>query len=499
MSSAALPSELVVRFRGVALTRLDRVEGHWGNFMHGEGGLELAAEMQQELHTLKGEARMMHFGGLATLCHALEGLVAAVARRGRRVPEDVDPVVTMAIRFMVVILRRKDAAPAAGMDVDGFVRQIEEVLAEISADAEPEAPVPVPEPRSAAFDLPDRVSMVTQQRLAALAARVFVEHVAAGRARGRLGDVFRALAEEVGSLSAIPLAPRLSPHEEAARALAESLGKDVRVAFDVGDVRVRAEVAEAVEVVLLHALRNAVDHGVERPEVRRAAGKPERASIVVSARQKGAEVEMSVEDDGAGVNFDAVRERVVDLGLSTAEGAARARDDDLTELLFRPGMSTRTEVTDVSGRGIGLDAARAAIQRVGGRVALSTRRGQGATLRIRVPQASHLLPVVCFPARGADLVLAVATSGGVRVVPAEGGMPAVDPVEYFDMAPPGGARSGEGVRIEVRRGEARFTLRGGGEPWAALATRLCPTADECPAEIVCVDGMDVLLVRPEVF
>ena len=498
MSPAALPSELLARFRGVALERLDRVEGDWSDFMHAEGTPELAAAMQQELHTLKGEARMMHFSGLSTLCHALEGLVAAVARRGRRVPEDVDLVVTMAIRFMVVILRRKDAAPSAGMDVDGFVQQIDEVLADI-ADDEPEAPAPVPASRFAPIDLPDRVSMATQQRLAALAVRVFVEHIAAGRARGRLGDVVRALSEEVTSLSAVTLAARLAPHEDAARGLAESLGKEVRVTFDVGDARVRAEVAESVEVVLLHALRNAVDHGIERPEVRRAAGKAPVASIVVSARHRGAEIEIAVEDDGAGVNLEAVRERAVDLGLSTPERAARARDDDLTELLFRPGMSTRTEVTDVSGRGIGLDAARAAIQRVGGRLGLSTRRGQGTTLRIRVPQASHVLPVMCFPARGADLVLAVATGPGVRVVLAEGGMPAIDPVEYFDMAPPGGARSGEGVRIEVRHGEARFTLRAGGEPWSALAMRLCPTADDCPAEIVAVGGADVLLVRPEVF
>ncbi|MDI1478329.1 ATP-binding protein [Polyangium sp. y55x31] len=498
MSQAALPSELLARFRGVALERLDRVEGDWGNFMHGESGPEVAAVMQQELHTLKGEARMMHFGGLATLCHALEGLVAAVARRGRRVPEEVDLVVTMAIRFMVVMLRKKDAAPSAGMDVDGFVRQIEEVLAEISAD-EPEAPVPVPESRSAPVDLPDRVSMATQQRLAALAVRVFLEHVAAGRARGRLGDVVRALSEEVTSLSAVALAPRLAPHELGARGLAESLGKDVHVAFDVADVRVRAEVAESVEVVLLHALRNAVDHGIERPEARRAAGKSPEASIRVSARQKGGEIEISVEDDGAGVNLEAVRRRAIDLGLSTPEIALRAHDDELAELLFRPGLSTRTEVTDVSGRGIGLDAARAAIQRVGGCISISTRRGQGTTLRLRVPQASHLLSVTCFPARGADLVLAVATGPGVRVLPAEGGMPAIDPVEYFDMAPPGGARSGEGVRFEVRRGDARFTLRAGGAPYAAVATRLCPTADDCPAEIVMVDGTEVLLVRPEVF
>jgi len=498
LSAIALPADLVVRFRSVALARLERVEGAWSSFLHAEGETERATEVQQELHTLKGEARMMQFVGVATLCHALEGLVEAASRRASNIPEEVDLVVTMAIRFMVVLLRRKDAEAPATMDVEGFVQQIKEVLKDLEEE-EPQRPSMPGPARAMLVDLPDRVSRSTQQRLAALAARVFLEHIAAGRARGRLGDVVRSLAEEVAALSSVTLAPRLVMHAEEARSLASSLGKDVEVVFDLGDTRVRAEVVEAVEVVLLHALRNAADHGIERREGRRAAGKPDVATIRVSARNEGSSLEITVEDDGAGIDFSAVRARIVALGVVSAERAAEASEDELVELCFRPGISTRTVVTDVSGRGIGLDAARSAIQRVGGRIRIVSRPGLGMTLSIRVPQASHVLPVVCFPARGADLVLAVATAPGDTVGLASCGMPALDPVEIFDIAPPGGAESGEGVRIELRRGDARFVVRGGGDPYPALATRLCPTSDDCPAELVSVGGMNVLLVRPELF
>lgn len=509
MSNIALPVELVARFRGTALARLERVEAGWSALLRGDTAPELAAEIQQEMHTLKGEARMMRFTGLATLCHAVEGLLQAAACRGYVVPEDVDVVATMAIRFMIVLLRRKDEAPS-GMDVDGFVTQIEEILVELTAST-PSVMVPPKHTQrpSIVVEMPDRVSTGTQQRLAALATRIFVEHVAAGRGRGRLGDVFRGLVEEVRAITSIALAPRLARHEEATLALAESLGKRVKLVLDAGDMRVRAEAAEAVEVMLLHALRNAVDHGIEPLAVRREKGKPEVAQIVVASRLvsgvsglagssgSGSMIEIVVEDDGVGVDLDKVRARAVELEFLTPSQLAASSEADLLELLFRSGMSTRREITDISGRGIGLDAARAAVMRAGGRVSISTNPGRGTRIAVLLPQPNRTMPVACFPARGADFVFAVGAGAGVRIEPSEGGMPALDPVEVFDMAPPFGARSGEGARFEVSRGDTRYTLRAGGVPWLGVANRICPTAEDCPAEVVLVDGEEVLLLRPE--
>lgn len=499
MSTAALPVELVARFRGAALERLERVEAGWSALLRGDGDDALAAEVQQEMHTLKGEARMMRFAGLATLCHALEGLLSAAASHGHVVPEDVDVVVTMAIRFMVVLLRRKDEAPV-GMDVEGFVTQIEEILAELTATAplSMAAPPRVMTQRPATtVDLPDRVSLATQHRLSALATRVFLEHIAAGRGRSRLADVFHGLVDEVRAVTSIALAPRLERHAEATLTLAESLGKSVELVLDARDVRVRVDAADALEVVLLHALRNAIDHGIEPPAERREQGKPSVARIFVAGGAIDGGIEITVEDDGAGVDLEKVRARAIDLGILTKEQASASSDVEVMDLVFRPGMSTRTEVTDVSGRGIGLDAVRAAVVRVGGRISLTTSAGRGTRLSVVLPQPCRTMPVACFPARGADFVFAVGAGAGVRIEPSEGGMPALDPVEAFDMAPPFGAKSGEGVRFEVSRGETRYTVRAGGVPWLATATRICPTADDCPAEVVLIDGEEVLFVRPE--
>ncbi|UQA59340.1 ATP-binding protein [Polyangium aurulentum] len=497
MTSPALPPELVARFRGIALERLERVESRWAELLRGEGEPDLSIEVQQELHTLKGEAKMMGFAGVATLCHALEGLVSAAEARSFSVPEDVDLVATMAIRFMVVLLRKKDASPGAGMDVDGFVRQIEEVMAELP----PVTPSRTFEPRisqrpAAIVEGPDRISRATQQRLAEAAARAFLEHLAARRARPRLFAVYAGLRDTLVSLSAVPLDARLVRHEEAARALANDLGKQIDVVFEAGEVRARADVVEALEVAVLHTLRNAIDHGIEPPEARCGAGKSAQGTVRVSARQIEDVVEVRVEDDGAGVDLEAVRARAIDLGIVAEDRAATMLPEALGELVFRPGLSTRTEVTDVSGRGIGLDAVRAAIARVGGRISVSTRAGAGTAVVVRVPQPGCRIPVVCFEARGADVLFAVAGGAGTLVGP-EAEAEAADPMDLLDIAAPFDAASGEGTRVAVVRGLERFVFHAGGPPRQSVADRVCPTSDDCPVEIVMIDEIEAVLLRPE--
>jgi two-component system chemotaxis sensor kinase CheA len=499
MTALAWPDELVGRFRGVALDRLERIEARWGALLRGEGDRTLSAEVHHELHTLKGEARMLGFAGLSQLCHALEELIAAAAARGYMVPEDVDLVVTMAIRFMAVLLRRKDGAGLGGMDVDGFIHQIEEVLGDLRAE---EATAPRTfEPRNSqrppsGVELPDRLSQATRDRLAMAATRLYLEHVAAGAKRRRLREVWQSLCAELGAFQATPLAPRLAGHADAARALATDLGKQVDVALDLDEVRVRSEVAEALEVAVLHTVRNAVDHGLESADARRAVGKPVRGTVRVSGRLLDAAVEVRIEDDGRGVDLPAVRARAIALGLLSPEAALRARSEELGDLLFRGGLSTRTEVTDVSGRGIGLDAVRAAIGRVGGRIRLTTVPGQGTCVIVRVPQASRIVPVVRFAVAGADVPFVVAASYSVTVVPPPGDRPFLDPVDFFDIGVPDGVASG-GVWLEVRREGFALTIRAAGLPAAVNAERICPTAEDCPLEVVRTDGVEALLLRPE--
>lgn len=505
MIGSSLPAEIIARFRSVALERLERVEAGWCALLKGAGHTGTASEMQHELHTLKGDARIVGFVDVHTLSHKLEELLAAAHAKGYVVSEEFDLVVTMAFRFMTMLLRKKEGAALGGIDVEGFVAQINDLLADArtggtrSKSKPPARPSSPPPSTGTRVEAPDRVSASTQQSIAVAATEVYLEHLSlAGRPRARLYGAWRALSRQVSSFCAAHLGSTLRRHEEAARELARDLGKEVVVALDAGDLWVRADVAGALDTAVLHILRNAIDHGIEAPEDRRRAGKCAAGHIHVKARVYGESVEVLIEDDGRGVDLAAVRARGITMGLLSAADAGRASDEELIELLFHPGFSTRTRVTEVSGRGIGLDAVRSALSRTGGRISLSTRAGKGATAALEVPRASRQMEVQCFQARRRDIVLAVPAT--FRVEPAtEAPAAAFDPLSALDITTATREDIGddEGLILALQKDELAFALHAGSLPYPTVAERLCPTGEQYPVEVILLNGVEALLLRPE--
>lgn len=495
--SVTLPPAFVGRFRSLSLERLERVEAGWAAVVAGDH--DRSAELHHELHTLKGDARVVGFGDIHLLAHKLEELLAAAEHRHFRMPEEIDLVMTMGIRLMVMLLRTREGVSLGGIDVDGFVQQIDELLADdqVRTVASTEGG-PVSRRTMMAVEPLDHVAPATQQRLSAAATDVFLEHLRqTGAARARLLEIWRALSRQLSELHAAPLGPRLSRHQDAALRLARDLGKEVTVELIAADVRVRADAADALDAAVLHLMRNAVDHGIERPEERERAGKPPVGRILVHVRVVDGGGEVVVEDDGRGVNFAEVRQRAEALGFLSRREAEAASDEELLEVLIQPGFSTRTQVSDVSGRGIGLDAVRTALARVGGRLSLSSRPGQGTTMVARVPQASRRIRVTCFPVPGADILLAVPASFEVKPVPhADLGEAApLDALSLLEI-PASGPREGREV-LELSRESFVARLSAGGPPLCRIAERFCPTPDDHPVEVVLLGEDEALLIRPE--
>ncbi len=169
------------------------------------------------------------------------------------------------------------------------------------------------------------------------------------------------------------------------RDLARQLGRKARLTIAGEALEVDRDVLEQLDAPLTHLLRNAIDHGIEPPAARVAVGKPEEGQIRIWAAHRAGMLAIDVSDDGAGIDLEQVLKHAIGQGLTTPEAAAALGETALRELLFAPGFSTRSEVTDVSGRGIGLDAVRAAIERLDGSVRLSTRPGAGTTFHLLVP------------------------------------------------------------------------------------------------------------------
>ena len=184
------------------------------------------------------------------------------------------------------------------------------------------------------------------------------------------------------------------------RDTSRKLGKEVALLIEGEDTEADKNVIEALADPLIHIIRNSLDHGIESPEVRKAAGKPAQGTIRVVARQESDRVVIEIDDDGAGVDPDRVRRKAIERGLIPEDKAATLTDADAVQLIFLPGFSTADTISDLSGRGVGMDVVRNAVERINGHVELSSQLGKGTRLRLSLPLSMAVTNVMIIEAGG---------------------------------------------------------------------------------------------------
>jgi chemotaxis protein histidine kinase CheA len=177
-----------------------------------------------------------------------------------------------------------------------------------------------------------------------------------------------------------------------ARMLADRCGKQVRLQLAGGEIGLDRDVLAAIRDPLTHLVRNAIDHGIEPPAQRLAAGKPAHGTLRLRAQSAAGRAVVEVADDGAGIDLRAVGSGALAHGLITGDQLARMSADQLRELIFRPGLSTAPTVTRVSGRGVGMDVVKTNVERIGGSVEIDSEPGAGTTCRLRIPVLADRRP-----------------------------------------------------------------------------------------------------------
>ena len=221
------------------------------------------------------------------------------------------------------------------------------------------------------------------------------------------------------------LGSRMRPFEDGGhgfprmiRDLAKKLGKKVRFEVQGGRTRVDREILASLEAPLTHVLRNAVDHGIELPDVRRAAGKPETATLVLEARHHAGMLLVRVREDGGGINPESLRRKIVERGFVDETMAARLEGPELHDFLFLPGFSTAAAVTEVSGRGVGLDVVQSMVHEVGGAVRVESTLGVGTTFELQLPVTRSVVRAALVEVDGEPFGLPLARLSRVTRVPA---------------------------------------------------------------------------------
>ncbi|MGC3959911.1 MAG: response regulator [Verrucomicrobiota bacterium] len=222
--------------------------------------------------------------------------------------------------------------------------------------------------------------------------------------------------ELLGTLRLVPVSTVFEQIELAAYDAAQLVDKRVSVELVGGDVRVEANILLAVRDVLLHLIRNAIDHGIEPRPQRLHSGKPAEGRLTVTAERRGRRVTFLCSDDGAGINVDAVRAAAIARGAVTAEAAAQLSPQETLQLIFAAGVSTRRTVTQLSGRGVGLDVVRATAARFNGNVSVTSKVGQGSAIGITVPTSLTSLMTLALAFSDQTVLLPLdAVRGAVRL------------------------------------------------------------------------------------
>ena len=189
------------------------------------------------------------------------------------------------------------------------------------------------------------------------------------------------------------------------RDLARSLKKEVNLTLIGEETDLDKNLVEALADPLVHLVRNAVDHGIEMPEERVAAGKPRLGEVILSASQEGDHILITIEDDGKGMDPEVLRNKAVEKGVLAPEQAARLSDVEAYNLIFAPGFSTKTEISDVSGRGVGMDVVKTRINQLNGMVEIDSEKGRGSRLSIKLPLTLAILPTLMIMVGGQHFAL----------------------------------------------------------------------------------------------
>jgi two-component system, chemotaxis family, sensor kinase CheA len=421
---------------------------------------ELLSSVFREAHTLKGAAAVVGLADVLRVAHAMEEVLEGL-RRGHRTatPATVDALLGAVdgMRELVpAVLAGHDraaqadhlvatlhdpppeapppgpeppgpealAAPEPAVDPEPASDPSPEPAPDPSpgpaSDAAPE-PVPAPEPAPPAHlpaqpparrerrgtvrlrveRLDDLVRLVGEASAAALRVGRLVTDQLGVEPAGipelhELSRILEGLQERTLQARMVPFGTIAEPLRRAARDLARSLGKAVELELRGQETELDRGVLEQVADPLLHLVRNAIDHGIEPPEERLAAGKPRYGTVRVHATQLGSEVVVTVADDGRGIDLARVRQRAGEAG-DTLDGVG---DDEAIYAIFRSGLSTAPAVSEVSGRGVGLDVVRASLASVRGRVEVRSEPGSGSEFRLSVPITLAVLPCLLVEAAG---------------------------------------------------------------------------------------------------
>lgn len=448
-------AEIIAEFLVESHENLDQLDRDLVELERAPGSRDLLSSIFRTIHTIKGTSGFLAFNRLEALTHVGENLLSRLRDGEMELTAPVTEALLTMVDTVRALLGSVEAIgkdSAAAVDVDAVVAVLKDVL------EGPQQPEPAPSEDQVVPDPPQLVeetaeveeveeSGVTPARSlvaddAAIPAGALVsseddeptkravvdssvrvdvdlldslvqlvgelvltrnqvlqrtesaDDIELVRAAQRLDLVASELQEGIMKTRMQPIGQVWSKMPRIVRDLAVQLGREVDLQMEGHDTELDRSLLEALKGPLTHLVRNALDHGIEQPAVRVAAGKPAQGRLLLRSFHESGQVVVEISDDGKGIDPDTILRFALERGVVTRDQAARMEAREILNLIFRPGFSTATEVTNVSGRGVGMDVVRTNIERIGGTVDMQSQVGLGTTCRVRIPLTLAIIPAL---------------------------------------------------------------------------------------------------------
>jgi two-component system chemotaxis sensor kinase CheA len=401
--------KIVAAFLAESEEGLDRTEQYLIAAETDPANPELLDEMFRVAHTLKGNASALEFPQLAGFAHVMEDLLEGLRKHELAISRDLISLLLQAVDA----LRTLVPAASEGKDKNHLSPSHQELMktmarhaaghdaAQATAISSDQVPSPTAVPGSVPQDTRNRTLRVDIEKLDRMLTLTGEIAIAQGRLRRTIEDLKtdagrqllemhreteilqKNLQEQVMDVRLVPVGPLFQQFARSVRDISQNHGKLARLEVVGADVEVDTRVLEHLKDPLLHMIRNAVDHGIEPPKIRRAKGKNPCGSLTLTAFHKAGHILIQLTDDGAGFNRQRILAKARTLNL--LPDGEKITDQELFNLVFKAGFTTAEEVTDLSGRGVGMDVVRRNIELLRGNIQIQSTEGQGSTITIRLP------------------------------------------------------------------------------------------------------------------
>ncbi|HUK48938.1 MAG TPA: chemotaxis protein CheA, partial [Terriglobales bacterium] len=434
-------NDIVQDFLVESSENLDRLDRELVGLEKNPEDKDALAGVFRTIHTIKGTCGFLGFNKLESVAHVGENLLTRL-RDGQL---KLNPEITTALLSMVDAIRQMlSAIQSTGQDGENTYPELRETLTRLQASTAAAASAPMPAAKAAVFaskpeqeqkiekhvasgpsrqenvtarETPEvkpregsaetiRVAVNLLDKLMTLVGELVLarnqllqfsnslDNTGLNAICQRLNLIASELQEEVMKTRMQPIGNIWNQFPRTVRDVALGCGKQVTIEMEGKETELDKTIIESIKDPLTHLVRNSVDHGIELPQDRMRAGKDPVGRLTLRAFHEGGQVNIEISDDGAGLNRERIRQKALERKVITGEQAARMSEREICNLIFLPGFSTAEKVTNVSGRGVGMDVVRTNVEKIGGTVDLQSTPGQGTTVRIKIPLTLAIIPAL---------------------------------------------------------------------------------------------------------